>query len=96
MGELHFGDQHASQVAFWIDLVKHKLSFLCWELNVQFSDLADLCQEVADFDFVVDLQHHSHGLIVVHVIVALRELGEMLPVTSRLTAVHPLQGTSSV
>ena len=53
--------------------------------DVELADLSYLIDQISNLNLIIDLYHDSHWLIVVYIIVALGELGQVLLVTVRLT-----------
>ena len=86
--------EDASQVVLVCRLEQNDLRLGHRYLDIKLSDLCDFRDQVSHLDVVIYLQHHVHGLIIVNVVVALCELSQVLPVSVRLTALHPLQHTS--
>ena len=95
VAELGFWVQHAAKLSLFVHGKEHYLCANLRHLNVQLPYLSNLGNQVSYLYINVDLDHDMHRLVVVHVVVALRELRQVLLVPIRLAAVHALE-TSDV
>ena len=81
LAQLHSGVHHAAKAAqSWNQLENYQLSLQHREFDVELSSLGNLHDKVRDLDVYINLEYYVHRLVIIHIIIALRELGQMLPV----------------